>query len=299
MPLVPNPHRVQSVPRITKGEADAYFRNAASRRRPVVIDGLANHWPALTSWTPDFFEQRYGHQEITVEGWQNGAASAGALAYLSNRRYAKEPMGNAIARMRAGGEAPGTTYIAYADIFRAIPELDRDIEPIHETLGVSKYAPRRLRRRLCLRPGFWLGPGGTVTPAHFDRQDNFNVQVTGRKRWTLFAPGDSDNLYFLQEVPVPIYSPVDVEHPDMRRHPRFRAAQPYETVLRPGDVLYLPAGWWHHVRTLEMSITLNFWWWTWRGVGVAARAAFYQAAIAKNKLQRGEPADDPVSMPTD
>lgn len=70
-------------------------------------------------------------------------------------------------------------------------------------------------------------------------------------------------------------------------------------VLRPGDVLYLPAGWWHHVRTLEMSITLNFWWWTWRGVGVAARAAFYQAAIAKNKLQRGEPADDPVSMPTD
>ena len=31
-------------------------------------------------------------------------------------------------------------------------------------------------------------------------------------------------------------------------------------VVGPGEVLFIPKGWWHHVRSLTPSISLSFWW---------------------------------------
>ena len=41
----------------------------------------------------------------------------------------------------------------------------------------------------------WLGQAGTVTPLHRDVPHNLNVHLTGRKRWLLFAPGESRRLH--------------------------------------------------------------------------------------------------------
>lgn len=56
-------------------------------------------------------------------------------------------------------------------------------------------------------------------------------------------------------------SAVDVEAPDLALHPRFAEASGthLDAVLGPGDALYIPAGWWHYVRSITPSFTVNFW----------------------------------------
>jgi ribosomal protein L16 Arg81 hydroxylase len=73
---------------------------------------------------------------------------------------------------------------------------------------------------------------------------------------------------------------VDVDHPDHARFPRLREAEMFVAELGPGDVIYIPRGWWHHVRTLELSISVNFWWA--RGV----RRLFVHAADYVKRVRR-------------
>src|SRR5262249_674270 len=74
-------------------------------------------------------------------------------------------------------------------------------------------------------------------------------QIQGRKRCTLFPPQDTDFLYDGQ---------VDPERPDIERFPLFDRATAYECTIEPGDTLFTPSGWWHHVRGLEKSITVSY-----------------------------------------
>ncbi|XP_070981087.1 hypoxia-inducible factor 1-alpha inhibitor-like isoform X1 [Oncorhynchus clarkii lewisi] len=108
-----------------------------------------------------------------------------------------------------------------------------------------------------------IGMEGNVTPAHYDEQQNFFAQIKGYKRCILFPPDQFECLY-----PFPVHHPcdrqsqVDFENPDYERFPNFKNVVGYETVVGPGDVLYIPMYWWHHIESLlsgGVTITVNFW----------------------------------------
>ena len=123
-----------------------------------------------------------------------------------------------------------------------------------------------------------MGPKGTVTPCHFDSYDIFLTQAVGYKFVKLFAFKDSKYLYRSQAPWVEQrkwpgskasgkatslgaqgnISQVDVENPDHERFPLFKEAHCMETVLGPGEMLYIPMRCWHHVRSLTTSISVNF-----------------------------------------
>lgn len=55
---------------------------------------------------------------------------------------------------------------------------------------------------------------------------------------------------------------MDFDNPDYKRFPNFQNVVGYETVVGPGDVLYIPMYWWHHIESLlngGITITVNFW----------------------------------------
>ena len=56
-----------------------------------------------------------------------------------------------------------------------------------------------------------------------------------------------------------LFATVDPEAPDYERHPRFRGVETFEATLAPGETLFIPHGWWHHIRTLEDAVSMNFW----------------------------------------
>lgn len=111
----------------------------------------------------------------------------------------------------------------------------------------------------------WIGNRTTAT-AHYDMSNNMAVCVAGHRRFTLFPPGQVANLYPGPLEPTPggqVVSMVDFRDPDFERFPGFREALASAQVaeLEPGDLLFYPALWWHHVEALDpFNILINYWW---------------------------------------
>lgn len=116
-----------------------------------------------------------------------------------------------------------------------------------------------------VRPRLWVGTA-IVTPAHFDESHNVACCVAGRRRFTVFPPEQVANLYVGPLDHAPTGTPlslVDFAAPDFDRFPRFREALAHARVaeLAPGDAVYLPPLWWHHVASLErFNMLVNYWW---------------------------------------
>jgi len=107
----------------------------------------------------------------------------------------------------------------------------------------------------------FMGTVGATTPAHFDEQHNFLNQVRGKKTIVLFPPDDYTRMYpFPVTHPCDRCSMVDVHNADLERFPRFSEARGHVITLGPGDVLYIPYGWWHYCRTdTHLAASITFW----------------------------------------
>ncbi|NJL55070.1 cupin-like domain-containing protein [bacterium] len=106
----------------------------------------------------------------------------------------------------------------------------------------------------------WLGSGGHVSCLHYDTMDGILMQIYGEKEILLFSPSQTYNLY---PVPIykqfiyglemrPVYSQVYPKQPDFQAFPKLRKAllSCQKIVLKPGEILFLPAGWWHEITSL-------------------------------------------------
>ena len=107
----------------------------------------------------------------------------------------------------------------------------------------------------------WIGQQGVAMPLHYDSADNLYVMLWGRKRALLAEPGQMDVFYrYPNKHPKVGSSQVNLSNPNLAEHPRFARAKLWETVVGPGDVLFLPANWWHQFeQPFEGTASLNFW----------------------------------------
>ncbi|MFC7292842.1 cupin-like domain-containing protein [Hirschia litorea] len=116
-----------------------------------------------------------------------------------------------------------------------------------------------------IEPRIWIGNALTVQ-THFDLSDNLACVVEGTKKFTLFPPEQTANLYLgpleftLSGPPVSL---VDVEAPDYKKYPRYKEAESKAIIaeVEQGDALYVPYFWWHHVKsTAPINVMINYWW---------------------------------------
>lgn len=111
----------------------------------------------------------------------------------------------------------------------------------------------------------WLG-NQTKVVAHYDVPDNIACVAAGRRRFTLFPPEQTANLYPgpLEFTPAgqPV-SMVNFEQPDLQRFPHFpqAVAHAQQAELEAGDAIFIPSMWWHAVEGLSsLNILINYWW---------------------------------------
>lgn len=148
---------------------------------------------------------------------------------------------------------PPTYYVASLLVDRALPGFTRTNDLPLSAFGIEAPA------------SIWIG-NRVVASCHFDAPDNMACCLVGRRQFTLFPPEQIENLYPGPFDPTPggqVVSVVDFDAPDFERHPRFRTAlaAARTALLEPGDAIFIPSMWWHHVRSLDpFNVLLNYWW---------------------------------------
>ena len=86
--------------------------------------------------------------------------------------------------------------------------------------------------------------------------DNILVEVVGRKKVVLFPPSDAPFLYLTGDKS----QVTNIDQPDLTKYPKFAQSTRYECVLEAGDVLFIPALWFHHVTAIDFAVAVNVFW---------------------------------------
>ncbi len=233
-----------AVERVAGLDAESFFERYYATCTPVVLTDVVTAWPAFGRWTPAYLKERFGHVEVLAAlGRESDPDYDLHTATLSR----PVPFGDFVDRVLAAGESNDLYLVANNR------NSDRDgLRPLFDDVSLPEgwLDPTRLRGSTAL----WFGPAGTVTPLHHDTSNILFGNLYGEKRFLLVAPWETALLQSTRGV----YSLVDPERPDLERFPGFARATVREVVLAPGEMLFLPVGWWHHVRALSVSINLAF-----------------------------------------
>ncbi len=211
--------------------------------RPVVITGLARDWPAMSRWSPQYLKNHFGHLEVEVQAERQSDPQY-EVNKLQHRRRVR--LGDFVDQVLAAGPSNDHYLTANNELLRR-PEfapLLRDIGTLPDYCDASRLA------NSC---SFWFGPAGTVTPLHHDTLMLFHTQIVGRKRWRFVSPLETPRLYNYYDV----YSPVDIDRPDLYRYPDFAKVTVLDVVVEPGETMFLPLGWWHQVTALDLSLSFS------------------------------------------
>jgi len=251
----PLPERADVDPAVFAAEIEPDYR-------PVVLRGLAKDWPAVqAARTSDAELARY------VTSFDRGApveAFLGPAAMQGRYFYAPDMQGFNFER-RKGPLAGVFDFLLKSAEDPAPPCFYVGATPVPETLpGFEAANPMTLFAQGHAVPRAWIGNRSTVT-THFDVSDNIAVVVAGRRRFTLFPPEQLANLYIgpldhtMAGQPA---SMVSLHDPDLARFPRFAEAlgAAMSAELEPGDAIYIPTLWWHHVEALSpVNMLVNYW----------------------------------------
>ncbi len=225
---------ISEVPRLGVLSAAA-FRARAAQGLPFLTTGLVKRWP-LSAQPPEILRERYSHVPVRarVGDYIN-------TAFAADRAMQDMSMGEYLDVVDSGVHAL-PPYLGNLEL--------RELNSLcHWPTYFDKMGP----------PRFWVGPAGTVTPLHCDYDDNIFAQIWGTKRIFLSPPHHDEFLYPREANAILFGSPFDPEAPDFDQFPLARQATMIEVIVNPGDMLYVPAGWYHQVRALTFSLSSNRW----------------------------------------
>lgn len=213
--------------------------------RPVVIRDLAKAWPAYAKWNWQYFKEIVGHKKVAL---YNNVKSDAYTPINTADDY--KTFGEYVDMIQKG---PAAWRIFLFNIFDHAPQLIHDFTwPDHLMNGfVKKY------------PMLFTGGATSITHMHFDIDLShiLHTQFAGRKRVLLFDYNEKNKLY---RKPFEVLSLADFSNyaedkgtPDYDKFPALKYAVGYDVVLQPGDTLFMPAGYWHHMEYIDSGFAMS------------------------------------------
>lgn len=228
-------------------------RSVTNQGTPVVLERAVSHWEATRKWSSkEYLRTTLGDRTVPIElggsymddKWSQQLMTVGEFM----DKYFDEGTDNTEEADTHRDKSVG--YLAQHELFEQCPELKLDVEePMYCALGTG--TPCAVNA--------WFGPANTISPAHTDPHHNLLCQVVGVKRVRLFSPEQTPRMY-PHDGKMSNTSQVDVINPDHDKFPLFTDAKFVEATLSPGDALYIPPGWWHHVVAKTTSFSVSYWW---------------------------------------
>jgi len=225
--------------------------------QPFIATGIVNEWNAYKMWSSnhDYLVKKLGDKEVPIrEIGFNVGEWLGKTTTLKFSQFWKLWYKHFNSPDNGANETP-QFYLASLPVHKYFKEIESD----YNTPDIPKEQGKSAN--------LWIGFKGQVTPLHHDwssgdpGMDGLHAVVCGRKLFKLYDP--SLNLKcFKRKSEWGLFHHAavdDIENPNFDLFPEVKNAVGIDAVIEQGEMLFIPKLWWHHVRTLEPSISLNFW----------------------------------------
>lgn len=221
---------------------------------PVVVRKLVNHWPALSKWPDlDYLARTVPPNtlcEVEIGAYHQGDKLTVPFEnYIDYLKLFQEQYEDSEI------EAPTDQllYLAQNDM-QSLPGLEHDVSVpflcTDRRFGLGHQYSRMI----------WMGPKGCISPLHYDPLDNLLMQIVGRKAVKLLPRNVPASSVGAGDEYGQQYNTSSLNMDQVDHLPEDVQSQLLHTVLEPGDALYIPYQWWHYVRSLDSSISVNAWW---------------------------------------
>jgi len=251
------PRAAQSLRELTS--AKSFEKHVEEGAEPAVLRGAASEWSAVraarkgSAAFSDYLRARdTGHPVYAILGQPAIRGRFGFDADTRGVNYAarQTPLGQVLARFNDAAAGGYAIAVQAAPVRQVLRNWDAE--------NANPWLPATVE------PTMWVSMASKVAP-HSDIHDNIAVVVAGSRRFTVYPPEQIANLYLgpLLSSPggVPT-SAVDIWNPDLDRYPGYAQAaeSARASTLYPGDIIFIPALWWHAVESLEaLNVLVNFW----------------------------------------
>jgi hypothetical protein len=231
--------------------------------QPAVLRGIARDWPLV---------QAARHEAREAMALLEATASAHLSGVLRTEpkdegrfHYARDSL-SSFNFIRGEGNVAG--------ILAGLREQENSYQPsaiAAQAMLAERYFPGFAETHpmpwvpQAAEPRIWIGNAAKVA-THNDPVENVAVVAAGRRRFTLFPPSAEADLYMGPRHPTPAGARISMVHvtaPDLDRYPRFASAlEVAQTAeLLPGDAIFIPRDWYHHVEAIErFNVLVNYWW---------------------------------------
>lgn len=224
------------------------------KENTIVLEGVMDHWPAMTSrqWSFPYLKAVAGYRTVPVEIGSRYTDESWTQKLMTINEFVDGYVNKDDNTCSETG-CNKVAYLAQHQLFDQIPELASDIcIPDYCCLGGGNGENIVMNA--------WFGPKGTVSPLHHDPHHNLLAQVVGEKYIRIYSTSETEKLYPHDSFLLSNTSQVDVESPDLENFPLFGNAVYKECILTPGQMLYIPPKHWHFVKSLSVSFSVSFWW---------------------------------------
>lgn len=245
---------MHTIPRLPPPTRASFLSGEFAEQRPVIFTGC------LPAWGDDplgHIVREAGHRMVPVYESIRASRAPFSFTFKSARDFRpnadvkQRRLADLVSdlRTRPARKAGKCAYLQSVRIEEKLPELKAST-----LCPIMPEVPGRI----------WLGSGQRVG-THFDSWHNLALLVGGEKRFTLFAPDQRPNMYIGPPHASPYGAPisrVDLWRPDFAKYPKFRIAleNTWSADLEPGEMLFVPARWWHAVESVGANLALNYWW---------------------------------------
>ena len=219
------------IPRRKNLDVEEFDHEFRKKAKPVVIEGLMEDWPAIGKWDFEYLSSKCSDSKVVLDSYDSKRAREATFGEFVKLLKSQEP-----------GSAP--IYLQEWYYQASCPFLSGDLVE----LPIAQYDFRRnlYGEKISTNHQLWIGQKGAKTRLHQDSYliDVMHAQISGSKQWCVMSP----NASLTRDAAGVLSFEGLIDNPEV---------QILTCTLQPGDVVYLPALWWHRIVLLSDSIGLG------------------------------------------
>jgi ribosomal protein L16 Arg81 hydroxylase len=250
----------QRLDRISTLSTEAFVSEYLEKNRPVVVTGAMRNWKALETWEPEVLASRFGNERVQVYGDLFRLAAITSLSEYLERYFGKDS--------QESSSVPYVRWYCHLANDERVPWADEVFTKFRDDWSRPAFFPDNSfvlphcaasgkidpSRNWFPARGLFISARGARTRLHVDPwcSDALLCQIFGRKDFVMYDP--SQAAYLARDGKT-----VDVEAPDLQMFPDYpRARATVQDTLQPGEIVLVPAGWFHHFNSVSDSISLTW-----------------------------------------